>query len=101
MLEINWIKERIRKGQYYFSRHGDQERQNDNLAIVEVEEALLAGQILEEYEDTGRGDSCLTVGFTQQGKPIHIICAEMDDLLVIVTVYIPSPPTFINPFERK
>ena len=101
MLETTWVKEKTRKGQYYFSRHGDQERQNDNLSIVEVEEALLTGRILEEYKDTGRGDSCLTVGFTKQGKPIHIICAEMDDLLVIVTVYIPTPPKFTNPFERK
>ena len=46
MLETTWVKEKTRKGQYYFSRHGDQERQNDNLSIVEVEEALLTGRIL-------------------------------------------------------
>ena len=101
MFETDWIEKKIAKDEYYFSRHGDKERRNDNLTIAEVEEALLAGMILEQYKDTGRGDSCLVVGFTKWGKPIHIVCAEMDGLLVIVTVYIPTPPKFINPYKRN
>lgn len=100
MFDIKWIQDRIRKDEYYFSRHGDQERQNDNLTISEVEEALLNGMILEQYEDTGRGESCLVVGFTNSGKPIHTVCGEMEEELAIITVYIPSPPKFKNPYER-
>jgi len=100
MFDIKWIQDKLRKDEYYFSRHGDKERQNDNLTIVEVEEALLNGMILEKYEDTGRGESCLVVGFTNFGKPIHIICGEMEEWLSIITVYIPSPPKFKNPYER-
>jgi hypothetical protein len=61
------------------------ERQNDNLTIAEVEEALLGGRILEQYEDTGRGESCLVAGFTESGKPIHIVCGMREDWLVIIT----------------
>jgi hypothetical protein len=100
MFEIEWILERIRKAEYYFSKHGDQERQNDNLTIVEVNEALLGGRILEQYEDTGRGESCLVAGFTESGKPIHIVCGRRGDWLVIITVYIPRPPKFKTPYER-
>lgn len=100
MFEIKWILERIRKDEYYFSKHGDQERQNDNLTIAEVEEALLGGRILEQYEDSGRGESCLVAGFTEAGKPIHIVCGRRGDWLVIITVYIPRPPKFKTPYER-
>ncbi len=100
MFEIKWIQDKISKDEYYFSKHGDQERKNDNLTISEVEEALLNGIILEQYEDTGRGESCLVVGFTIFGKPIHIVCGEMEGELAIITVYIPSPPKFKNPYER-
>ncbi len=100
MLDIVWIQSRIREGQYYFSRHGDQERQNDNLTLAEIEEALLSGLLLEQYEDTGRGESCLVVGFTAQGKPLHIVCGEIDNRVVIITVYIPIPPKFKNPYQR-
>ncbi len=100
MIEIQWILIKIREESYYFSRHGDQERQNDNLSLLEVEEALLNGRVLEGYDDTGRGESCLVAGFTHHGKPIHIVCGKRDDTLVIITVYIPLPPKFKNPYER-
>jgi hypothetical protein len=101
MFEIDGIQEQIRKGEYYFSKHGDQERQNDNLTIAEVEEAVLRGRILEQYEDTGRGESCLVAGFTETGKPIHIVCGRRGDWIVIITVYIPRPPKFKTPYERS
>jgi hypothetical protein len=58
MIDEQWVKEKIRSSEYYVSRYGDQERQNDNLSILEVEESLLNGRILEQYTDTGRGESC-------------------------------------------
>ena len=100
MLDLVWIQDRIRTGQYYVSKHGDQERQNDNLSLAEIEEALLSDRLLEWYEDTGRGKSCLVAGFTAQGKPLHIVCGEMDNRVAIVTVYIPMPPKFKNPYQR-
>jgi hypothetical protein len=99
-LQIEWIKECIRGPKYYYSKHGDIERQNDNLTIVEIEEALLQGSILEHYPDTGRGASCLMVGFTKKGKPVHIVCGRRGDSLVVITVYIPSAPKFKTPYER-
>ena len=100
MFEISWIQERVRINEYYFSKHGDQERQNDNIAISEVEEALLECRIIDYYEDTGRGESCLVAGFTETGKPIHLVCGMRGNRLVIVTVYIPRPAKFKMPYER-
>ena len=100
MIDEKWIKEKIRNSEYYVSRHGDQERQNDNLSILEVEESLLNGRILEQYPDTGRSESCLVVGFTEDGKPAHVVCGKRKDTLTIVTVYISAPPKFKNPYEK-
>ncbi len=100
MFEIEWIRERIKKGEYYLSKHGDLERQNDNLTVAEVEEALLTGRILEQYEDTGRGEGCLVAGFAGTGKPIHMVCGARGDWLVIITIYIPRPPKFKTPYQR-
>jgi hypothetical protein len=99
-LDLDWIVQRVVEQRYRYSRHGDRERQNDALSLRDVEQALLSGRILETYPDTGRGESCLLAGFSDDGKPIHIVCGRMDDWLVVVTVYIPTPPKFKNPFER-
>ncbi|WP_432743155.1 DUF4258 domain-containing protein [Methylobacter sp. G7] len=100
MIEIESIKQAVRDKAYRYSKHGDQERQNDNLTLAEVAQALVNGRILEQYADTGRGVSCLAAGFTDNGIPIHIVCGCMGETLVIITVYIPMPPKFTNPFER-
>lgn len=99
-LKIEWISRCVKTGDYYFSKHGDEERKNDNLEILEIEEVLLTGRILEYYPNTGRGDSLLLAGFTENGKPLHIVCGKRGNSLVIVTVYIPKPPKFKNLYER-
>ena len=96
----SWEEQEKATNEYYFSKHGDQERQNDNISISEVEEALLECRIIDYYEDTGRGESCLVAGFTETGKPIRLVCGTRGDRLVIVTVYIPRPEKFKTPYER-
>lgn len=100
MLALEWIQGCVGSDAYLYSRHGDQERRNDALSLEEVEQAILTGRILEQYADTGRGDSCLVVGFTHRGKPVHVVCGKTDNRMVIITVYVPSPPKFKTPFER-
>ncbi|MBF0176446.1 MAG: DUF4258 domain-containing protein [Magnetococcales bacterium] len=100
LTDLEWIRHSVREDTYFYSRHGDQERGNDGLTLVEVEQAILTGRMLEQYDDTGRGESCLVVGFTHAGKPVHVVCGQWEERMVIITVYIPGPPKFKTPFER-
>ena len=100
MIAIDWIKSSIKNDKYIISKHADDERMNDNLTINEIEESIVNGSILESYPEDKRGHSCLVVGFTSEGKPVHVVCGKSDDTLIIVTVYIPIPPEFKNPYER-
>ena len=100
MIKLADIQALVRAGDYYFSKHADIEKQNDELRITEIEEALLNGTLIEQYQDTGRGSSCLVAGFTKAGKPIHIVIGLHSGHLTIITVYIPTSPKFKNLFER-
>jgi hypothetical protein len=95
-----WIKNCVEGNHYRYTRHADCERQNDALLLSEVEQALLSGRIIEQYPDCGRGKSCLVAGFTDSGIPVHVVCGLMGETLVIITIYIPKPPKFKNPYER-
>jgi hypothetical protein len=99
-VDIEYIQNSVEKNSYFFSKHADDERKNDNLSIIEIEEAILNGTVLEDYQDDKRGESCLVVGFTNFGKPIHMVCGQSGDVLVFITVYIPTPPKFKNPYQR-
>jgi len=98
-MDIEKIKAQIRISQYVYSQHADIERKADDLTVAQVEEALLEGAILEEYSDTGRGESCLIVGFSGE-IPVHVVCGCRGEKVVLITVYIPGPPKFIDPWTR-
>lgn len=98
-VEIDLIKAKIKNEEYVYSLHADLERKSDDLTLQEVENALLNGEILEEYPDTGRGVSCLIVGFSNN-IPIHIVCGWREDKILLITTYIPKPPKFIDPWTR-
>ncbi|MEZ4592798.1 MAG: DUF4258 domain-containing protein [Chloroflexota bacterium] len=98
-MKIDEIKQLVRQDDYLYSLHADIERKADNLTLMQVEEALLNGDILETYPNTGRGESCLIVGFSAD-LPIHVVCGWRGEKIVLVTVYIPQPPKFIDPWTR-
>ncbi len=98
-MDIEVIKGKVRSNIYAYTQHAEFERAADNLTFSEIEIALLGGVMLEQYPDTGRCESCLIVGFA--GKlPIHIVCGWRGDSIVIITVYIPQAPHFVDPWTR-
>jgi len=54
-MDIEEIKAQVRANQYVYTHHAEIERRADELTFAQVEEALLNGEILEQYPDTGRG----------------------------------------------
>ena len=70
-MDIEIIKQLVREDQYLYSVHAEIERKADELTFMQIEEALLSGKILEEYADTGRGESCLICyTMSKQGKTV-------------------------------
>jgi hypothetical protein len=98
-MDIEDIKARVRNDQYAYTLHAEIERKADELTFAQIEEALLDGELLEQYPDTGRGESCLVVGFAGE-VPIHSVCGWRGEKIVLITVYIPRPPKFIDPWTR-
>jgi hypothetical protein len=99
MMDINEIKAKVRADQYVYTQHAEIERRSDELTFAQIEVALLTGEILEQYPDTGRGESCLIVGFAHD-VPIHVVCGWRGDKVSLITVYIPGPPRFVDPWTR-
>jgi hypothetical protein len=52
MMDIQEIRTKVQEDEYVYSQHADLERKADDLTLFQVEEALLQGEILEQYPDT-------------------------------------------------
>lgn len=100
-MDITWIKFKIRQGEYELTAHAEEERQLDKISIEEIEQALLNGEIVEDYPRDPRGPSALILGYGREGYPIHIVCGQTPSKhLRIITVYIPGPAKWTDPKTR-
>ena len=72
----------------------------EDITLGEVPEAVADGGILESYPEHRRGPCCLMGGFTQQGRPLHIVCTTAQPALIVITAYEPKPPRWVTPARR-
>ncbi len=98
-MDIEIIKTKVRQGELVFSIHAEEERMDEGLTAHAVVTAILNDDILEQYPDTGRGESCLVLGFVDE-TAVHVVCGWRGDSVVIITMYIPTPPYFSDPWTR-
>ena len=97
-MDIYWVKEQVRKGNYQFKLHALERASTRGIDPIEIKEALLSGKIIEDYPEDKRGHSCLVQGKTLTGRDIHAVCGKSYDILWIITVYEPDPREWVNPY---
>ena len=92
------IQEKVKHRQYKLTSHAERERGSDRITIQEIEEALLSHQaeVIESYPEDVRGKSCLVLGFTKGGSPLHLVCGLWAEELIIITVYRPDHEQWVN-----
>ncbi|MEW6202580.1 MAG: DUF4258 domain-containing protein [bacterium] len=95
------IRIQAKEENVYITQHAQQEMVEEDITLDEVLEAVSVGQVLENYPEHKRGACCLVNGFTNDGRPIHIVCTTAKPMLIIITVYEPKPPKWATPTQRR
>ena len=62
---------------------------------IEVEEAVLRGEIIEEYPEDKYSPSCLVHGKTEKGRDLHVQ-VSLPPVVVVITTYDPDPKEWID-----
>jgi hypothetical protein len=98
MALLDELQDKIARRQYEFSKHAVDQTILRNIGVSELEQAFLhRGEVIEDYPDDKYGPSCLILGFTNSGRPLHIQCSHPSRPLVkIITVYEPEPELWID-----
>ena len=102
MAAIHEIRDKIAMGQFEFSRHAVDQSILRRINVQQIREAIEDGKVIEDYPEDKYGPSCLILGFTEAGKPVHVHCSHPSrPLIKIITVYEPDPKLWINFEIRK
>ena len=89
-----------------FTDHARREMENEPFGAIQVDEVLRvlqAGEIIEQYPQDKPYPSCLVLGRTAEGRPLHIVCAPVstERRLIVITVYQPDPARWDAEFKRR
>ena len=93
--KISEIQQIIRKHEYRFSDHAVKRMIQRSIARHEVEEAVLTGEIIEDYPEDKYSPSCLIYGQTEAGRDLHIQ-ASFPPKVIVITLYEPDPEKWID-----
>jgi hypothetical protein len=86
---IQHLQARVRERNYRLTSHAEREREADHITVQEVEEAVLseACDLIEDYPTDPRGHSCLILGWTHVGLPIHLVCGHLyEEEFIVITI---------------
>jgi hypothetical protein len=88
---IERLRARVLAGQFEFSKHAVDQSILRHITVQEIREAIASGEVIEDYPEDKYGPSCLVMGYTAAGRPLHIQCSYPSrPLLKIITVYEPD-----------
>jgi len=83
------MREKVRALDYVMTIHAEEEMEDDDLSILDVEQAILTREIIERQQDQETGEwKYLIAGNTLADEPL-IVVAKLASTgnLVLITVY--------------
>lgn len=89
-LKIDTIKEFVRTGKIRWTNHCVVRLFQRNISQENIENALLNGEIIEEYENDYPYPSCLVYGIDLNNKVLHVVCGTSETELWVITAYYPD-----------
>jgi len=92
---IEGVQDKVRKGEHSFSDHAVKRMIKRSINRQEVEEAILRGEIIEEYPKDKYSPRCLIYGKTDKGRDLHAQ-VSLPPVVVVITAYDPDPEEWIN-----
>jgi hypothetical protein len=72
-----------------------------NIRIDDVKAVLAKGEIIEQYPNDYPFPSCLVLGYTAAGQPLHVVCGSNGVEMWLITAYFPNPVKWTEDFRQR
>lgn len=96
------IQAKVSAGEFEFTRHAADQSILRQVTVQEIREAIENGEIIEDYPEDKYAPSCLILGFTKSGRPLHIQCSHPSrSIIKVITLYQPEPALWVDYKVRR
>ena len=97
MAPIDEIRRKIETEQFELSKHAVDQSIIRRISVQEIREISGDAELIEDYPEDKYGPSCLILGKTKEGRPLHIQCSYPSrPLIKVITIYEPDPDLWID-----
>lgn len=94
------LKRLLKEDAFIISNHARSRMFQRNISTENVIEVIIHGKIIEDYPEDEPCPSALFFAYSE-GKPCHVVVAECEDHVRIITVYIPENNKWIDYVLRR
>ena len=94
------LKQAFRDKSYLLTAHASQRGVQRGISSSEIEEAVISGEVIEDYPDDKYGPSCLIFGKTNSNRVLHIQVSYPPNVKVI-TLYEPSSDEWESDWKTR
>lgn len=85
---------------YILTDHASDRAIKRDIDDFEIEEAVIAGEVIEDYPDDKYGPSCLILGKTKTGRNLHVQ-VSYPPIVKVITVYEPSSDKWLDDLKTR
>lgn len=100
-LNIDIIKQRVKDEKIRWTNHVIVRLFQRNILQQDIKNAILNGEIIEQYDNDYPFPSCLVYGINLNNKVLHIVCGINNEDLWIITAYYPDNIKWENNFKKR
>lgn len=90
MIDIKILRCYFANNSVFITQHAAERCRQRSIKIKDIKDAVKNGTIIEQYPEDFPFPSCLVLGHTAQGVPIHIVMSDEGNASRIITAYIPT-----------
>ena len=98
-MDIGYITKAIEEKRISATVHAINRMHERNIMIDDILEAIIIGEVIEEYHDDYPYPSCLIIGICM-GRIMHVVCS-FSDPVHIITAYEPNDREWNDDFRTR
>lgn len=89
-IDFETIRQKVHEGNYEISVHASKRLRQRNISLMDLEQVILKGEIIERDPQAKPYPKCIFLGYTElKGEALHVVCS-LTSQAMIVTVYFPE-----------
>jgi len=95
------IRQKVRQGEYEISVHASKRLRQRQIRLVELEQVVISGEIIERDKDAKPYPKCIFLGYLEpKGEALHVVCSITPGA-TIITIYFPDEDRWAQDKIRK